>query len=193
MKIRKKEEITQIPYATWYGYDSSHNPNTMLSKVLDYIGEDKLLSYYKETIEKEQLTIKTIEDLENNLIQALSSKITNQKVINEFQTSSDRKYDFLLIEQSTNKKFAIEIKPVIQYGVKYPNSLRELLRDCQKEFKDFELIVITFKTYKETVDKYFKGINVQYIGDLLNIDEDKLIILPKFRGKGAEIYETVLK
>jgi len=190
MNNREIEEITQISYSTWYGHSSSHNPNTMLVKVLERIGKDQLLKYYQEMIEEEQLVIKTKKELEDELLKSyFSSNYEHLEFLTFPFNSTSKLYDIGITDKSTGKRYAISFKPIMQYGEKHSKLMRELIRDGQKEFGNFELIIITFKVYTETINKYFEGINVQYIGDLLGIDEDKLIILPKSRGKGVKVYD----
>lgn len=190
MNNRELEEITQISYSTWYGYSSSHNSNTMLLKALKYIGKDQLLKYYKEMIQEEHLVIETKAELEDKLLHAyFSSNFKNLEFLKSPFIRQNQLYDIGAKDKLTGKQYAISFKPIMQYGEKHGNLMRELLHDGRKEFGNFELVIITFKIYKDTINKYFKGINVQYIGDLLDIDEDKLIILPKSRGKGVKIYE----
>jgi len=162
----------------------------MLLRILEHIGKDQLLKYYKEMIQKEQLVIKTKAELEDELLQSyFSSNFKDLEFLKFPFGSQSRLYDMGIKDKLTGKRYAISFKPIMQYGEKHSNLVRELLRDGRKEFGDFELVIITFKVYEDTINKYFEGINVQYIGDLLGLDEDKLIILPKSRGKGVKIYE----
>ena len=171
--------ITRIPYATLLGYQDAHNHTTLLYKVLENIGTKNLQLLYEDTIKEEDLKLQTKEELITNLLESLFDSELGNIEYREIVTSSKQPCGIQATNKVTNKKFAISFKPILQYGTKQANLYRDLELSGKKEFGDFELIIITFKSHSNIIKKYYQGLNIQYIGDLLKIDdEDKLIILP---------------
>ncbi len=170
--------ITKIPYATLRGYQDAHNHTTLLYKVFENIGTKNLQLLYENTIKEEKLSLQTKEELISDLLEKLFGSELKNIEYREIVTSSKQPCDIQATNKVTNKKFAISFKPILQYGTKQANLYRDIELSGKKEFEDFELIIITFKSNSNTIKKYYQGLNIQYIGDLLTINEDKLIILP---------------
>lgn len=176
--IRDLEAQTNISYHTLYGNLQAHDESTLLIKVLQHIGLESLEQYYTDTIHEEELLVTSKKDLEEKLINTLYDTAHYDIIKNDIFDIKTIP-SLALKEKQTGKMIILEIKPVMQYG-KTPAKLMHDLKDAgKKDFgESFELIIITFSRYRNIVEKHYKGLDVRYIGDILNIDEDKLILLP---------------
>ena len=182
LSIKKFSDITAIPLSSAHGFNKTHNQNTLLSMVMRSFSEEELEARYEKVITEENLVVMTKESFEEKLVSAFFKSSDIQIMKFPFDGVSHL-YDIGVIKDG--KRFAVSFKLYLQKSEKQIELLKDLQRDGVKEFGDFEVVIFTLKSNYALAKEKYMNLNVQFIDDLLKIEDEKLIILPKKRVGGA--------
>lgn len=185
LSIKDFSDITGIPLSSAHGFSKSHNQNTLTSIVLRSFSKEDLISLYEKVIDEEGLVIVTKDELYEKLLGSFFKSDADNIEKNYFPFRDAGWYDVYAENTNTKKRFAILFKLTLENSDRNAKKLEELEKEGTKEFGDFEIIIFTLKSNSDSSKDNYKNLNLQYIGDLLNItDDSKLIVLPK-PGKGG--------